>query len=82
MLAGLNATEVAVALDLIRSVRQHHRISIIIIEHVMKALMHLSDRIVVLHEGRKIAEDLPHRVAADAAVVKAYLGERRHVRSA
>ncbi|MGJ7614035.1 MULTISPECIES: ABC transporter ATP-binding protein [unclassified Variovorax] len=79
VLAGLNATEVGAALDLIRDVQQRYKLSIVIIEHVMKALMRLSDRIVVMHEGRKVVEGLPAEVANDPRVIKAYLGERRHV---
>ncbi len=44
----------------------------------MKALMRLSDRIVVMHEGRKVVEGLPAEIANDPRVIKAYLGERRH----
>lgn len=82
VLAGLNATEVEAALALIRGVRERHRLSIIIIEHVMKALMRLSDRIVVLHEGRKVVEGLPADIANDPRVIKAYLGEQRHAHPA
>jgi branched-chain amino acid transport system ATP-binding protein len=82
VLAGLNATEVEAALDLIRAVRERHKLSIVIIEHVMKALMRLSDRIVVLHEGRKVVEGLPAEVANDPRVIKAYLGEQRHAHPA
>lgn len=77
VLAGLNATEVDAALTLLADVRARYGLSIVIIEHVMKALMRLSHRIVVLHEGRKIAEGAPQAVAADPRVIKAYLGERR-----
>ena len=50
-------------------------VSLLIIEHVMRAIMALSQRIVVLHHGEKIAEGQPDAVARDARVVEAYLGE-------
>ena len=53
-----------------------------IIEHVMKALMRVSERIVVLHDGRKLMEGAPSEVANDPRVIKAYLGERRRERVA
>jgi branched-chain amino acid transport system ATP-binding protein len=77
VLAGLNATEARDALDLLRRLRESRSLSIIVIEHVMKALMQLSDRIVVLHDGQKVMEGLPAEVANDPRVIKAYLGEKR-----
>lgn len=77
VLAGLNATEARDALDLLRRLRETRSLSIIVIEHVMKALMQLSDRIVVLHDGQKVMEGLPAEVANDPRVIKAYLGEKR-----
>lgn len=76
VLAGLNATEVDTALTLIQQVKKRYDLSIIIIEHVMKVLMRMSDRIVVLHEGRKLTEGSPQEVGNDPQVIKAYLGEQ------
>ena len=79
VLAGLTGAEVAAALDLIRVLHERHALTILIIEHVMRALMRLSDRIVVLHHGCKIADDLPARIAEHPAVLDAYLGTGRNV---
>jgi branched-chain amino acid transport system ATP-binding protein len=77
VLAGLNATEARDAMDLLQRLRENRTLSIIVIEHVMKALMQLSDRIVVLHDGKKVMEGLPAEVANDPRVIRAYLGEKR-----
>jgi branched-chain amino acid transport system permease protein len=74
IMAGLNPKETAEAINLIRKIRDHG-ITILIIEHVMQAVMNLSDRIVILHHGEKIGEGTPREVAADEKVIKAYLGE-------
>jgi branched-chain amino acid transport system ATP-binding protein len=77
VLAGLNATEARDALDLLRRLRESRSLSIVVIEHVMKALMQLSERIIVLHDGQKVMEGVPAEVANDPRVIKAYLGEKR-----
>jgi branched-chain amino acid transport system ATP-binding protein len=73
-MAGLNPKETHEAIQLIRKIRDQG-ITILMIEHVMQAVMQLSDRIVILHHGEKIGEGSPQEVAADERVIKAYLGE-------
>lgn len=75
LMAGLNQTEVAEAMDDIRQVRDRG-ITIIMIEHVMKAIMNVCDRIVVLNYGRKIAEGTPKEIANSKTVIEVYLGEQ------
>ncbi len=75
VMAGLNPVEVKEAVDLVREVRGSG-VSILMIEHVMKAIQNLSDRIIVLHHGQKIADGEPGDVLSDGAVIRAYLGRR------
>jgi len=72
-MAGLNPTEVTQAVDLIGKIRKRE-ITIFMIEHVMKAIMGVSDRIIVLHYGKKISEGTPKEIAADKMVKEVYLG--------
>lgn len=79
VLAGLTSTETAEAMKLVRRIRDELGLTIFMVEHVMKAVMGLSDRIVVLHNGEKIAEGSAEEVAKNPAVVQAYLGEKIHM---
>ena len=72
--SGLNLTETEEMIDLLRKIRTRGA-TLFIIEHVMQVIMNLSDWIVILHHGNKIAEGIPEKVAADETVIKAYLGE-------
>lgn len=74
--AGLNAAEVREVVELIHQVVAAG-IAVVMVEHVLEAVLTISDRIVVLHYGRKIAEGAPHEVVRDPTVVEAYLGTSR-----
>lgn len=76
VMAGLNLNEIDEVVAIIKKIRDTG-VAILVIEHVMKAIRSLSDRIIVLHHGEKIAEGEPNIVLTDPRVVDAYLGKRR-----
>lgn len=76
VMAGLNPVEVSEAGELVKRLRTEKNLTIVYIEHIMKAVMDMSDRIIVLHHGEKISEGTPKEVVNDQRVVEAYLGKR------
>jgi branched-chain amino acid transport system ATP-binding protein len=74
LMAGLNPTETAEAMELVTRIRDKG-ITIFMIEHVMKAIMSVCNRIMVLHHGEKIAEGTPQEIASSKKVIEVYLGE-------
>jgi len=74
VVAGVNPTEAVAFAALIRRIRDERGISVVMTEHVMPAIMSLSDRVFVVDRGKQIAEGTPQEVVANPAVVAAYLG--------
>jgi branched-chain amino acid transport system ATP-binding protein len=73
VMAGLNPTEVTEAIGLIKKIRENG-VTILMVEHVMKAIMDVSDRVIALHYGEKIAEGSPIEIASNPTVIEVYLG--------
>jgi branched-chain amino acid transport system ATP-binding protein len=75
VMAGLRPTEVDLMVDVLRDLNAGRGITILLIEHVMRAVMALARRIIVMHHGEMIAEGTPEEVTSNPAVIESYLGE-------
>jgi branched-chain amino acid transport system ATP-binding protein len=75
VLAGLNPSEIGMMVEIVKKIRDERNVTIIMIEHVMHAIMNVSDRLLVLDYGRQIAEGTPEEVANNEKVIEAYLGD-------
>jgi len=75
VLAGLTPAETAEAMEILRRVHKEMNLTILMVEHVMKAVMGLCRRVLVLHYGAKLGEGAPEEILRDEKVIKAYLGD-------
>jgi branched-chain amino acid transport system ATP-binding protein len=77
-MAGLTFVEIDEVLNLLRKINSEKGITLIVVEHVMKVVMELSEHIIVIASGQKIAEGSPEEIANDRKVIDVYLGEEAH----
>ncbi len=77
VMAGLNQTELEEELELLRKLNNDKKITLVVIEHVVRAMTRLCSRIVVMNQGEKLAEGTPEEIVNHSEVIKAYLGEKR-----
>jgi branched-chain amino acid transport system ATP-binding protein len=75
LMAGLNHAEAETAMQLIRQIKNDLNLTIVMVEHIVKAIVGLSDRILVLNMGAKIAEGLPQEIIHHPEVIDVYLGK-------
>jgi branched-chain amino acid transport system ATP-binding protein len=75
LMAGLNPTEIDEYIELLKRLNEEDGITLIVVEHIMRAVMKLCNRIIVMHYGTKLAEGTPMEIATNRDVIEAYLGE-------
>jgi len=74
-LTGLNSTEIRTAVETIARIRDEHATTIMLVDHNMRAVMRICDRIVVMNHGQKLAEGTPAEIRNNPEVIRAYLGD-------